>query len=195
MDEGMFGEPGFTDRIRDRDPEALGAVVKAYLPQVVRAGRGAGLAADVAEDVAQSTFATFIESAPNFQGRSHVRTWLFGILYKKIAETRRGLARDREFDDIDQVMRGRFDESGSWTAPPRPADARLRDREIREGITACLDGAPTTQRMAFVLREVEDLDTEEICKILDVTRTNLGVMLYRIRNRLRECLESKGLRG
>ncbi len=48
--------------------------------------------------------------------------------------------------------------------------------------------------MAFVLREVEELGTEEICKILDVTRTNLGVLLHRVRMRLRECLETKGLR-
>ena len=46
--------------------------------------------------------------------------------------------------------------------------------------------------MAFVLREIEGLATPEICKILEVTRTNLGVMLYRVRNRLRECLEAKG---
>lgn len=45
--------------------------------------------------------------------------------------------------------------------------------------------------MAFHLREVEGLSTEEICKILDVTVTNLGVMLYRLRNRTRECLEAK----
>ena len=49
--------------------------------------------------------------------------------------------------------------------------------------------------MAFILREVEGLATEEICKILGVTRTNFGVLLYRVRNRLRECLEAKGVRG
>ena len=48
--------------------------------------------------------------------------------------------------------------------------------------------------MAFVLREVEELDTQEICKILDVTATNMGVLLHRARTRLRECLEKKGLR-
>ena len=47
--------------------------------------------------------------------------------------------------------------------------------------------------MAFILREAEDLGTGEICKILAVTRTNLGVLLYRGRNRLRECLETKGV--
>jgi len=44
----------------------------------------------------------------------------------------------------------------------------------------------------FVLREVEGFPTEEICKILDVTVTNFGVLIYRARARLRECLESKG---
>ena len=47
--------------------------------------------------------------------------------------------------------------------------------------------------MAFVLREVQGYATDEICKILSVTVTNLGVMLYRARNRLRECLEAKGV--
>jgi RNA polymerase sigma-70 factor (ECF subfamily) len=49
--------------------------------------------------------------------------------------------------------------------------------------------------MAFVLREVEGLDTDEVCKILEVTRTNLGVLFHRVRNRLRECLEAKGIEG
>ena len=47
--------------------------------------------------------------------------------------------------------------------------------------------------MAFVLREVEGLSTEEIREVLDVTSTNLGVLLYRSRNRLRECLEKSGV--
>ena len=51
----------------------------------------------------------------------------------------------------------------------------------------------TKRRMAFVLREIEGMDTEEIRKLLEVTRTNLGVLLHRVRNRLRECLEAKGM--
>jgi hypothetical protein len=51
------------------------------------------------------------------------------------------------------------------------------------------------QRLAFLLREVEGLETKETCKILEVTRTNLGVLLYRARNRLRACLERLGIEG
>ncbi len=72
-------------------------------------------------------------------------------------------------------------------------DAEIYSAEVRQGIDSCLDLVPTNQRMAFVLREFEELETEEICKILDVTRTNLGVLLHRVRNRWRECLETKGI--
>ena len=51
---------------------------------------------------------------------------------------------------------------------------------------------PERHRLAFVLKELEGLETKEICNILEVTGTNLGVILYRARNRLRECLESRG---
>ena len=186
-------DPDFAARIRVRDAQALEEVVRRYLPQILRAARGAGFALQLAEDVAQDTFATFIETAPRFEGRSHVRTWLFGILYKKIAAARRSLGRDNEMDEIGEVFEQRFDDAGNWTRPPRPVDAELYDAEVREGIDGCLDGVPTNQRMAFVLREIEGMDTPEICKILEVTGTNLGVLLHRVRNRLRECLEAKGI--
>ena len=187
--------PEFTERIRRRDPEALQAVTSAYLGQVLRAARGAGLAPQRAEDVTQSTFTTFIEAAPRFEGRSHVRTWLFGILYKKIAEARRNEQRAGQLEDIDEVVEKRFTSDGRWAQPPRPVDARLYDAEIRGGIEECLEGLPTKQRMAFILREVQELESKEVCKILEVTVTNLGVLLYRARNRLRDCLEAKGVRG
>ena len=186
-------DPNFAARIRERDAQALEEVVRRYLPQILRAGGGAGLTPQLAEDVAQDTFVTFIETAPRFEGRSHVRTWLFGILYKKIAEARRNLGRDKEMDDIEEVLEQRFDDAGSWRRPPRPVDAEVYDAEVRQGIDGCLDRVPTNQRMAFVLREIEGMDTQEICKILEVTRTNLGVLLHRVRNRLRECLEAKGI--
>ncbi len=187
--------PEFPTRVRAKDPEALQAVVHAYLGQILRAARGAGLDPQQAEDVTQATFATFLETAPRFEGRSHVRTWVFGILYRKIAEARRAHLRDQQVDDIDAVVDRRFDANGNWTHPPRRPDSDVYGAQVRERIEECLESAPLQQRMAFVLREVEDLSTVEICKILDVTRTNLGVLLYRARNRLRECLESKGIKG
>jgi RNA polymerase sigma-70 factor (ECF subfamily) len=55
-----------------------------------------------------------------------------------------------------------------------------------------MEGLPPNQREAFVLRDVEGLETGEICELLDVSSTNFGVLIFRARTRLRECLESKG---
>lgn len=187
-------DPRLAEQIRAQDPEALQVVVEAYLGQIFRAARGAGLAPERAEEVAQATFTTFIEKAARFEGRSHVRTWLFGILYKKIAEERRHLSRDQQMDEIDEVVEQRFDASGNWVNPPQPVDVQLYASEIRELFEGCLEAVPTQQRMAFVLREAEGFSSDEICKILDITHTNLGVLMYRVRNRLRECLEARGVK-
>ena len=196
MTDAKHGEgPDLAEKVRARDPAALSDVVRRYLPQLLRATRAAGFDSHRAEDVVQATFTTFIETAHRFEGRSQVRTLLFGILYRKIAEARRESRRHDGMDDVDQVFEARFNTDGSWLRPPRPVDAVVHDKEIRERLEDCLDQVPSNQRMAFVLREIEGLDTEEICNVLEVTRTNLGVLFHRVRNRLRECLEAKGIEG
>lgn len=187
-------DPQFVERLRAADPEALRTVVETYLGQIHRSALGAGLGPERAREVTQATFATFIEKAPTFEGRSHVRTWLFGILYHKIREARRGLQQERQMDEIEDVFEGRFDAKGSWVRPPQPVDLQLYDLEIRGFFEDCLEQVPTQQRMAFVLREVDELSSKEICKILNISNTNLGVLMYRVRNRLRECLEAKGVK-
>ncbi len=187
-------DPGLAAQVRAGSRTAIQTVVETYLAQILRAARGAGLDPQRAEDVTQATFTTFIEAAPRFEGRSSVRTWLFGILYNKIAEARRARQRDRQMDEIDEAFEGRFDARGGWSTPPQPVDMALHHKEVETEIFGCLDVAPLRQTLAFILREVEELSSEDICNVLGVTRTNLGVMLHRIRNRVRDCLESKGVR-
>ncbi len=193
--EDVFADAGFLSRLRARDSEALHELTAAYLPQVYRAARGAGLDVHSAEDVTQNTFVTFIEKIDSFAGRSHVKTWLFGILYRKISETRRTVSRDTGYEDIDKVMESRFRIDGKWATPPRSADHRTYNEELRLHLDDCMEGLKQEQRLAFVLREVEGLTSEEICDALDVSRSNLGVLLYRGRNSLRECLEKRDITG
>jgi RNA polymerase sigma-70 factor (ECF subfamily) len=171
------------------------AVVDAYMGQVFRAALGSGLDETRAEDVTQATFVTFLEKVKGFDGRSHVRTWLFGILYNKIRETHRETSRDLDYDPIDEVVEQRFDASGGWQRPPQPVDAGVHNEEVRNQIDDCLEGAPMRSQLALVLREVEGFSMAEICEILQFSRSNLGVALHRGRNRIRECLEAKGLRS
>ncbi len=135
----IFRDPAFVERLRSGEAEATQAVIRAYLPQVLRAARGAGLPPDAAGDVAQTVFLTFLNMVKRFEGRSHVRTFLFGILYKKVAEKRREQARERRTDSIDDVMESRFRPDGRWHTPQRPIDVRFHDVEVSEQIDVCLE--------------------------------------------------------
>ncbi|HLG04801.1 MAG TPA: sigma-70 family RNA polymerase sigma factor [Gemmatimonadales bacterium] len=191
----MPESPDRTAGIRDRDPAVLEAIVDESLPLLLRAARAAGLDRDAAEDAVQETFLVFVRRAHEFDGRARAKTWLYGILLKKISEGRRALARDAEGEDIDAEVEARFGEAGEWIRPPRGPAEELARGEVRRQLGECLDAMPARQRQAFVLREVEELETGEICDALAVSANNLGVLLYRARNRIRECLEAKGLDG
>jgi RNA polymerase sigma-70 factor, ECF subfamily len=189
-----FSDPELLDRLRRRDPAAWEAIVDAYLPQLLRAGCGMGFSLDEAQDLAQSVFVALMEGIGRFEGRSHIRTFLFGIFYNKVSEHLREKQKAEANDPIDEVMESRFDVNGRWRQPPLDIEKRVFAAELRQMVQQCLETLPRPQRIAFYLREVEGLTTPEICNKLAITGTNLGVILFRARNRLRECLEKKGLK-
>ena len=187
-------DPNLAAQIKMSDPTAIQHAVEQYFAQVLRAARGAGLGAQQAEDVTQDTFTTFIAAAPRFEGRSSVRTWLFGILYKKIAEARRLIARDGRTETLDETVPTRFDTARTWSVPGQTVETDLFHREMKDEIFTCLETAPPRQSLAFVLRELKDMAGEDIRDVMRLTQTNLDVMLHRVRRRVRECLRAKGVR-
>ncbi len=194
MPEGNFSAPEFLDRLRRRDHAAWEELIDAYLPEILRAGRGMGLSTEENRDLAQSVFLAMMEGINRFQGRSHIRTFLFGIFYNKVSERLRESQRAQESDPIDEVMESKFDASGRWRQPPLDIEQAVFAREVREMVQECLEPIPRSQRIAFYLREIAEMETAEICKKMAISVTNLGVLLFRARNRLRECLEKKGLK-
>jgi len=183
---------GFLDRLRKREPEALAEAVNDHARALYRAARALGFAEPEAEDLVQDVFITFLEKLDGFEGRSLLRTWLFGILHRKALERRRTSKIQDRTDAIEDVLESRFDERGNWSRPPADLERLFLSKELGEMIRNCMEGLPSNQREAFVLREVEGLETGEICELLDVSSTNFGVLIFRARTRLRECLELKG---
>jgi len=61
--------------------------------------------------------------------------------------------------------------------------------EFWKVLERCLSELPARTASAFTLREVEEFRSEEICKVLGISATNLWVMLHRARAHLRRCLE------
>jgi RNA polymerase sigma-70 factor (ECF subfamily) len=179
-------------RLQKRDADTLKSLVEEHVRPLYRAARGMGFRDDEAEDISQDVLATFLETLDRYEGRSQVRTWLFGILYRKVLERRRAQEKDRRYDSIDEVFESRFDEHGHWTKPPADLQRIMESKELGAAITDCLEGLPAAQRSVFVFREMEEIETPEICKILDISVTNLNVLMFRARSRLRECIEARG---
>jgi RNA polymerase sigma-70 factor (ECF subfamily) len=182
-------------RLRQRDAETLRRVVEDLARPLYRAARGMGFGQTDAEDLVQDVFATFMTTLERFEGRSRVSTWIFGILHRKAQERRRELARDAVQDPIDNVFESQFDDTGGWSTPPVDLERQIASSELGDAIHGCVERLPAPLQEVFVLREIQDLETTEICKILGRTVTHVGVQLHRARARLRACLEAQGWKG
>ena len=160
----------------------------------------------LAEDVVQETLLAAL-SGSGFSGKSSLRTWLTGILKHKIVDAIRRKQREptvaSAFGDIDSELDiedfdGMFKENGAWDAKPADwgdPDAALSRRQFFEIMSLCLEKLPPNTARVFMMREVMELSSEEICKELTITANNLWVILYRARMSLRECLEANWFSG
>lgn len=152
----------------------------------------------VAEDMVQETFLAALRDRKNFKGLSSERTWFTSILKHKIIDYLRKMNRERSIEDVDAVTdlsEALFDEKGSWKLKPAHWNVnpeKLVDRkEFWDILNHCLSDLPTRLALAFRLREMDGLDCNEICNVLNITPSNCWVMLYRARMSLRRCLEIK----
>jgi RNA polymerase sigma-70 factor (ECF subfamily) len=155
-----------------------------------------------AQDAVQDTLLAAIEGSDRFSGKSSVKTWLTGILKHKIIDHLRRQSREQPLlaDGTDperteaEVVDALFAADGHWRHAPAhwgDPDRAFENRQFWEVFEACAKLMPATTARVFVMREVLELSTEEICKELGITTTNCWVMLHRARLSLRACLELK----
>ena len=157
----------------------------------------------LAEDAVQEALIGALKNASSFVGRAALKTWIFAILKNKIADTLRhkqrvvnasSLLREEDEDkDISELL---FDRKGYWQHDERPVawgnpEASLRETHFWSMFEACLERLPPKQARVFMMREFIELDVDEICVAVDLTISNLHVLLHRSRLRLRECIENK----
>jgi RNA polymerase sigma-70 factor (ECF subfamily) len=157
----------------------------------------------LAEDLVQETFLAALQSKDAYARKSSERTWLVGILKHKLVDYYRQARKYNQlvYDDnaganrllqtIErQVSTTNFEETDWRLDPVRSYEQRV----FIEILNSCLAQMPPRLAASFKLREIEQLDTREICTILDVSESNFWVMLHRARQLLRRRLELKWLR-
>ena len=152
---------------------------------------------ELAEDCVQDTLVAALQGAAGFSGKSSVKTWLTGILRHKIVDAIRRKTSAPVFETIDDECQiddfdALFDESGHWQNPPANwgnPEVDLERQDFMKMMEFCLEKLPPNTARVFMMREVMELESDEICKELAITSTNLWVIMYRARMSPRECLE------
>ena len=153
---------------------------------------------EVAEDLVQDTLLAAIRSREKFAGQSSERSWLTGILKHKISDHFRKLGRETSFTDLDSLadeFSEKFVPEGYWVHVKGPkewkpeSDEVLHRAEFWQTMRHCLDKLPERIANVFMLREMDEVESKEICSMLSISESNLWVMLHRARMALRECLE------
>ncbi len=151
---------------------------------------------EVAHDLIQEALLVAVRKADDFKGLSQPRVWLVGILKNKIFEYFRNQGRANKFhtgDDISELQDVLGDDSAwpdaiSPRGIPSPHEA-LERKELAEALHNCIAELPQRSAQVYSLYELEQLPSEEICNMLQLSSTNLRVMIHRARFKLRACLE------
>jgi len=161
-----------------------------------------------AEDLVQETFLAGLRARDNFQGKSTERTWLISILKRKIIDTYRkqyaskeSSLREYEQDISDgDFYRAEDPFRGHWLEGKGPhshslmPEGEIEQEELMRIIRECISRLPPNLASAFIMKMIDESGSDEICKDLGITPSNLWVMLHRARLKMRECVEVKWLR-
>ncbi|MBX3235706.1 MAG: sigma-70 family RNA polymerase sigma factor [Nitrospiraceae bacterium] len=199
-------ESQMLSRLRQGDEVAFDTLVTKHHASLVRMALNHVADRDTAEEVVQETWMTVIQSLDRFEGRSSLRTWMFGILIHKAKD--RGIREKRhstfssfqspDNGDEEAIDPSRFHSSGEWAGhwafPPQPWDDQtpeklLANRQAVDAMQQAINSLPSMLREVLVLRDVEGVDSKDVCKLLKITETNLYVRLHRARERVRQAVE------
>ena len=175
------------------------ALVKRHHGALLRLASALCQSRAVADEVVQETWLAVLDGLAGFEGRSSLKTWIFRILVNR-ARTRAtrerrsvplsSLGTDDQEPPDPTVQLGSW---GFWSQAPRAWQAgpegQLLGKELAGVLEAELEQLPPAQRTVVVMRDVEGLDAEEVCNILELSETNQRVLLHRGRTRLRTALD------
>lgn len=198
-------DQAFVKRLRDGDEAAYRALINLRHAGLVRLARSFCGNHATAEEVVQDTWVAVLTSLDTYSGTAPLRSWIAGIVVNKARKRAVRDDRVRPFSDFaittadgedDDVDADRFAGDGTWAVPPAPWDGLTPERQVGSrqllAIAAeALETLPPMQKAVVLMRDVEQLEVEEICGILEISEGNLRVMLHRGRAKIRAAVERR----
>ena len=190
--------------LRAGDEEAFLALVRRLHPSMLHVALAFVCSRAVAEEVVQEAWLGVLKGLAQFEGRSSLRRWIFGIV-SNCARTR-GVreARSVPLSSLEAEERepavdpSRFrppDHShwpGHWSSPPTPwPEEQLLRREAVEAVERAVQDLPPGQRAVITLRDIQGCESAEVCDLLGISEGNQRVLLHRARSKVRAHLERR----
>ena len=149
----------------------------------------------LAEDIVQETFLSAWKSRETYKSDASEKTWLFAICKNKIIDHyRKKSSSPVQYAEVDTTDHF-FDEAEHWTKEAQPNEwginyqQPVETKEFYGILTYCKKKMQDMQRNVFVMKYMEDLSAEEICKVLNISSSNYWVIIHRAKLQLRKCLE------
>lgn len=184
--EPSFDESVLLARLRARDEQAFEAVVRAYGGRLLAVARRFVHAEADAQDIVQSAYLSAFRGLDQFQGSSKLSSWLHRIVVNTALMKVRSRRRKPE-ESIEDLL-PTFQDDGhhaeqfsDWSTP---ADALLERKETRATVRARINELPESYRSVLLLRDIEELSTQEVAAMLGVTPVAVKVRLHRARQAL-----------
>ena len=150
---------------------------------------------DLAKDIVQDTFFAGLKSAKNFEGKSSERTWLVSILKRKIIDYYRKTNSKKGQAEVRMNFYSDGDNEGDWIEERVPktweneAEKSIENKELNQQLASCIAALPEKYRLVFTMKTIQDFDTEEVCNELEISASNMWVLIHRARTQLRKCME------
>ncbi|MGB3608070.1 MAG: sigma-70 family RNA polymerase sigma factor [Psychroserpens sp.] len=149
---------------------------------------------DIAQDLVQDTFVAGLKSMKNFKGQASERTWLISILKRKIIDHYRKINSKKGKAEV-RMSYNTDEQEGDWleerVADPfgKTAEDSIINTELGLAIDNCMSKLPEKQALVFEMKTILNYETEAICNELNITASNLWVMIHRARTAMASCLE------
>ena len=150
---------------------------------------------DQAKDLVQDTFFAALNAKDNFQGKASERTWLISILKRKIIDYYRKINSAKGKAEVKMNFYSDGEREGDWIEERVPTDwnaeveKNIENKELTIALENCINNLPEKYAMVFRMKTIQQFETEEICKELEITASNLWVIIHRARTQLRKCME------
>jgi RNA polymerase sigma-70 factor (ECF subfamily) len=190
-----MSDDALVERARTKDEAAFEELVARYEDKLYRLAMRFVRNETDAQEILQEAFLSAWRNLPAFEGRAQFGSWMYRVTVNAALMLLRSRSRHPEVtvDDVEPtVLNDAVAESGQATRGSsdwsQQADEQIQSKELRQHIQTCVDNLPEGLRTVFLLRDVEEISTEDTAEILGLSVPAVKTRLHRARLALREAI-------